>query len=170
MWFWGIHRRINIGSSKSLLPDGTKPLPQSIFRFSNSMAFTWEQFHSKCVGYYSLWCVWKLYFQDYCHTCQRPKGLNIFYFIFSKLFTLTIVCHQYSATSNASGNTMSNIVYEILCCSTKYYNHVSDCDWHRAVLKDQLHDNIVYLIIKTFIRISNTWRFREFPQSCSFYH
>ena len=39
-----------------LLPDNTKPLPEPMFaaNFWGSVAFTWEQFYSKCPSFYSV--------------------------------------------------------------------------------------------------------------------
>ena len=58
----------NIGSGNSLLPDGTKPLPETMLCSSSMgyVAFTWEQFPRKYSWYQTVWWVWKLYFQNYC--------------------------------------------------------------------------------------------------------
>ena len=63
---------VNIGSGNGLLPDGTKPLPESVLTNHQwgLAAFISEHFHWKCSGYISLTWVWKL--QIEC-TVTRPR-------------------------------------------------------------------------------------------------
>ena len=56
-------RSVNIGSGNSLLPDGTKPLPEPMLTGHpwSSVTFTEGQFHKQCLDHQSLKSVWKLH-------------------------------------------------------------------------------------------------------------
>ena len=53
---------VNIGSDNGLVPDGTKPLPEPMLTNHQGglLAFTWGQFHWKCLRFESLIWIWKL--------------------------------------------------------------------------------------------------------------
>ena len=86
-WFWysGVVSLIHcdlatpygdIGSDNGCLPDGDQAILWiniycSLVRY---VIFMWEQFHSVCSSYYSVQCVWKVCFWNYCHTFQVPMS------------------------------------------------------------------------------------------------
>ena len=53
---------VNIGSGNGLLPDGTKPLPESMLTSHRSslVAFIWGQFRKRYLSHHSLKLAWKL--------------------------------------------------------------------------------------------------------------
>ena len=59
--------------SRSTLPDGTKPLPESMLTNDqwDVVALTWQQFHRKCSRHLSLKWVWNLLIWD---CSQIPQG------------------------------------------------------------------------------------------------
>ena len=75
-WNIGMRRMsLNIlnGSDSGLLPDGTKPLPESMLTNHqwDLVAFTWGYFDRKCLRYLSLIWVSKLLIWNYCQISWR---------------------------------------------------------------------------------------------------
>ena len=65
-----------MGSSNSLLPDGTKPLPKPMLTCHQwgPVTTTYGQFHKRYFNYQPLKLAWKLLIQNFIQTSQRPKS------------------------------------------------------------------------------------------------
>ena len=71
------HNRVNIGSGKCLLPDGTKPLPEPMLTYHQwvSMAMTWDQFHMNYLRYQFIKRVSEIHMWNYSHI-PRDQWVN----------------------------------------------------------------------------------------------
>ena len=96
---------VNIGSINWLLPDGSKPLPEPTLTHLSSwgsMAFTCEQFHSQCLGCYSVYCVWKSLKYYHISHGTMSKLAHLF-------FSDNGLVHQRNQKSLKTNNDLSSI-------------------------------------------------------------
>ena len=92
---------VNIGTGNGLLPDDTKPLPEPMLTYNQrcSVAFTWEQFHKKCLWTYSV--TWD-YTYKITATSPGGQGVKTFYEIYSMshanlCWLFHMLCEMFSA-------------------------------------------------------------------------
>ena len=70
---------VNIGSDNGLLPDGTKPLPESMLTDHQwtTVTFIWGQFHKRCLNHQSLKSVWKVHVWNFIQISQEPMSKGV---------------------------------------------------------------------------------------------
>ena len=69
-----IGNRVNIGPGNGLLPDGTKPLPETMLTYHqwSLVTITWAQFHKRYFSHHLLKLTWKLLFKNVIQTSRGP--------------------------------------------------------------------------------------------------
>ena len=67
---------VNICSDKGLLPDGAKPLPESMLTYHQygPVTFIWEQFHKRSPRYQSLKLAWQIFIKKFMQIAQWPTN------------------------------------------------------------------------------------------------